>query len=99
MTLRSPGADLRDATLDMFEDYRPDFLAQARAIAKDICKERGTCTVDEVRKVCPPPKSVDPRVMGAIFRSTEFEKVSYENSGRRDCHARPIARFKLRSDA
>lgn len=96
MTL-NPAAQLRDATLDMFEDYRPDYLASARAYARQVCLANGTCTVDEVRKQLPPPSNVDPRVMGAIFRSREFEKVAYENSSRTACHARPIARFKLKT--
>lgn len=93
---KSLGAQLRDATLDMFEDYRPDFLVNARAAARKICSERGTCTVDEVRAVCPPPSGIDPRVMGAVFHRKEFEKVGYLSSDRKTCHARPIARFKLR---
>lgn len=99
MTLKNEGAQLREATLDMFEDYRPDYLEAARRAARELCRAQGSCTVDDVRRVWPPPKDIDPRIMGAIFRIHMFEKVGYENSGRRDCHARPIARFKLRENA
>jgi hypothetical protein len=48
-----------------------------------------------VRAACPPPSAVDPRVMGAIFNTPEWQKVGYCNSKRRACHKRPISIFQL----
>jgi hypothetical protein len=39
---------------------------------------------------------VDPRVMGAVFRRCEFERVAYRQSRRSRCHFRPVAVFQLR---
>jgi len=41
----------------------------------------------------PPPESIDPRVMGAIFNRSDWEAVEFVNSHRRTCHKRPIRRF------
>lgn len=80
--------------MDLFEQNREDYLTEARSAAESLANERGVITVNDVREVCPPPKDVDPRVMGAIFRSKAWEKVGYISSTR--AHMRPIAQFRLR---
>jgi hypothetical protein len=85
--------------LPRFEAARADWLAQARAAAELLGQKMACVTVDDVRKVCPPPPDVDPRVMGAIFKTGKrgpWIKVDGERSVRRTCHHRPIARFRLR---
>lgn len=79
----------------LFEEHRADFLSSARAAARAIATSRGEVTINDVRAVCPPPKDVDPRVMGAVLRTPEFEVVRYERSARAECHNRPIAVFRL----
>ena len=78
--------------MDLFESTREDYLAEARLAAESLANERGVITVNDVREVCPPPDGIDPRVMGAIFRSKAWEKVGYISSSR--AHMRPIAQFK-----
>ena len=81
--------------LPLFEQSRAAWLAEARLVALKICKKRGYVTADEVRKVCPIPPGIDPRVMGAVFIRSLFRKVAYVNSARRTCHGRPIAIFEM----
>lgn len=95
--MKSNAAQARDMALDLFEWAQPDYLSKARETARQICLERGSVTVDDIRKVLPPPKHIDGRIMGSLLRAPEFEKISYENSDRRTCHARPIARFRVRT--
>jgi len=81
-------------TLDLFEIHRPEFLEEARQVAKDLASGGNLVTVDDVRVHCPPPDNVDPRVMGAVFNSKEWEPVNYIRSTRSTCHKRPICQFR-----
>lgn len=80
----------------LFEEMRAEFIAKARAVAERLGRDGRAISVDDVRAVCPPPEGIDGRVMGAIFRAKEWEKVGYDNSVRSTCHFRPVARFRLR---
>jgi len=82
--------------LPLFEHYRKDWLSAARHAAKCIAAVKGEITVNDVREVVPPPEGRDPRVMGAIFKSNEWELVRYQRSVRSTCHHRPIAVFRLK---
>jgi hypothetical protein len=86
--------------LPLFEEHRADWLAEARATAVSLAIQRGTVTIDDVRDHCPPPDDVDPRVMGAVFRTSDFESTGrHVRSVRRTCHNRPVMVFKLRGAA
>lgn len=74
-----------------------DWLAEARSIAERIGMTGKYVTVNMVRELLPPPEDVDPRIMGAIFKRKDWERVGYVSSGRSTCHNRPIAIFRLRS--
>ena len=89
----------KEAAFEAYQENRPDWLAQARWHAETLIRQKGWTTVDEVRRVCPPPASADPRIMGAIFAPKRFIKLGDENSKRTVCHKRPIARFGLRGVA
>lgn len=84
--------------LPRFEQYRDDWLAAARHAARCIAATKGEITVNDVREIVPPPEGKDPRVMGAVFKSSEWDVVRYERSSRGVCHNRPIAVFKLRKE-
>lgn len=79
----------------LFEEYRANYLQIARDAARQLATAQGQVTIDQVRERCPPPEGVDPRVMGAVFRTSEFELVGYAKSGRATCHNRPIGIFRL----
>ncbi len=94
----------RQEVLPHLEAARKQFLERARAVAMRIASnnETGIVTIDMVRAQCPPPEGVDPRVMGAVFRSgrhSPWRKIGYVQSRRRACHGRPVALFKLKSAA
>jgi hypothetical protein len=78
--------------MDLFETTREDYLAEARLAAESLANQRGVITVNDVREMCPPPANIDPRVMGAIFKSKAWHKVGYMSSSR--AHMRPIAMFR-----
>jgi len=82
--------------LPLFERHRSDWLAEARSVALSIAYRQGTVTIDDVRERCPPPDDIDPRVMGAVFRTSEFTPTGkHIKSARRTCHNRPVMVFRL----
>lgn len=84
----------RNAALDLLEATRKPWIEQARDIARKLYAETGRpVSVDDVRAILPPDPTVDPRVMGAIFRRPEWVACEWSNSERVTCHGRPIRRF------
>jgi menaquinone-dependent protoporphyrinogen IX oxidase len=84
------------SVLPLYEAYRGDWLSAARRVASEIGSDGRTVTIDDVRRRLPPPSHIDPRVMGAVFVRSQWEKIGYLNSGRATCHKRPIAMFRRR---
>lgn len=83
-----------ETALPLFEEHRADWLARARAVARQLGAHRDI-TIDDVRRVCPPPSSVDPRVMGAVFKTSEWRLLDHVSSLRGACHHRPVGLFRL----
>lgn len=81
---------------ECFQTDKMQWLANARAAARRIAREKGTVTIDEVRECCPPPAGVDPRVMGAVMQPREFQMIKFVESRRKACHGRHIGLFKLK---
>ena len=82
--------------LDLLETHRPDYLSEARDVARKLLETRASITINDVREICPPPRGIDPRVMGAVFRHKDFEATGqFVLSNRSTCHGRPIQRFAL----
>ncbi len=89
--------ETREDALEALEIARKEYLVKARGWAKWLSGVRShslLVTVDEVRKLCPPPDDIDPRVMGAIFNTSDWEWAGYIKSRRKACHGRPIAQFR-----
>ena len=86
-----------DLIQPLFEEYRAEFLAKARKVAKMLGRDGRIVTINDVRAVISPPDDIDPRVMGAVFKTAEWQCVGYTGSSRRVCHGRPVAQFKLLS--
>jgi len=82
--------------LEQFETYRLPYIERAREAARELLRQKDYITIDDVREVCPPPEDIDPRVMGAVFKQSEFESVGWTTSKRKVNHSRPIQRFRLK---
>jgi len=89
--------DLFEARIQpLFEQHREDWLTSARTVAEQMCVRNGTATTDDIWAHCPPPSDVDPRVLGAVFKTSQFEATGiYRKSGRSTSHHRPIQVFRL----
>jgi hypothetical protein len=83
----------KDEALDALEAARVEFLAAARTYIDqhDIGAE---LTIDDVRTAVPVPEGIDGRVMGAVFRKSDWAPVRFVNSRRTTCHKRPIRVFR-----
>jgi len=86
-----------DEVLPLFEGSRSEWLGQARAVARQLGQGGRIVTINDVRAQCPPPADVDPRIMGAVFLSKDWQLLSHERSSRRVCHNRPVGLFRLKT--
>src|SRR3990167_8881839 len=91
------GFDLRDDAVERLEGSRADWLASARDVARQVCREQGFVTADDVRARLPIPPQYDGRVMGAVFSKSMFRKIGYQATMIPTSHSRPIAVFKVRT--
>ena len=83
--------------LPLQEETHGTWIDKARATARRLARELGAITIDDVREACPPPKGVDPRVLGAVFHpKKDWVCVDYRKSWRRECHNRPVAIWRLK---
>ena len=86
----------KESVMATLEETRAAYLSTARINAEKLYKRlRRPITVDDVRKVCPPPESIDGRVMGAIFSAKNWQCIGYGKGARKVSHRRPVARFEL----
>ena|SRR5258708_6924728 len=84
----------KQLALNLFEKTRKEFLENARWIATRIAKENnGYVNIDQVREQVTTPDGIDPRVYGAVFNTSDFEKSGYILTTRKTSHGRPIAVF------
>jgi hypothetical protein len=74
------------------------WLEQARRAARSAGKNGKLVSIDDVRAVVGSPPTKDPRAMGSVFESWEWEPVDWIKSKRRECHSRPIQRWRLKEE-
>jgi len=82
--------------LPLFEAHRADWLDYARNVAFMLGAAGQIVTIDDVRRICPPPKHVDPRVMGAVFERKKWSYLGATASVRSTCHKRPVGQWQLK---
>jgi len=85
--------------MGLFEQDRAGLINAGRIIAKEIAREQGTVTIDDVReRLGVLPVTVDLRALGAVFKEPGWECVGYKKSKRRECHHRPIGVWRWKGD-
>lgn len=73
------------------------WVREARVAALRIYGERGEVTSDCVWNACPPPDTVDGRLMASVLSRAEWEIVEYRRSARGRNAARKIAVWRLKA--
>lgn len=81
---------------ERLETAHAEWIAEARQLAREIAIRKGCVTSDDIWDACPPPATIDSRVMGAVFSRHEFEQTGYVKSRRPICHKRPIGTWVLK---
>tara|TARA_R100000458_G_C8030822_1_gene86385 strand:+ start:195 stop:506 length:312 start_codon:yes stop_codon:yes gene_type:complete len=97
MQTDSEGVKLREEALNLLEEKRHEWIAEARKFARQLLNMRSnqnpepTVTSDDLWVFCPPPSDINPVVMGAVFRKNAgFKPLGFVQSKRKQCHGRPI---------
>lgn len=93
----------RDTALNLLESTRGEIIEAARQAAFDLFQENGRVSAPEVfalmkeRGYEDALSKVDPRFMGAVFRSGGgWRRLGYENKG---SHSRPVSVWTRRGTA
>lgn len=84
------GTEAKKNALASFEVRAADWLALARKTARDICRDQGTVTSDDILGEIGMPEGLHHNVVGAIFASGEFIRVGFRRTRRPQGHARMI---------
>ena len=89
------GLRRKDAGLASLERH-DGFLTQARALARLICQERGTVTMDDLHDVITLPAHIHHNIFGAILRAPLFVPTGeFVHTRRPEGHSRRIQRWRL----
>ena len=89
------GQQARNIQLDIFEQREPEFLADCRNLAVQICRQHGEVSINDIRKHISVPSGVHPSVLGAVFRTKQFRKVGLCEASHPEAHARIIRVYAL----
>lgn len=92
------GRIIRDAQLDLFEQRDADFLARCRAVAVEVCRQRGSASINDVRERVSLPAHLHPSVLGAVFRTKQFVKVGLVEANHPQAHARVVRVYQLQEN-
>lgn len=89
----------RDMIMLEHERVKAGYLWAARTIAARICKQKGEVTINDIRDQLPPPESMHPSVLGAVFRNKQFKHTGrYTTAKHVSSHARKVGIYKLREN-
>lgn len=75
----------------------PELLKRLKDVARQLALQKGVITTDDIHLAHPIPDGIDGRVLGAVFRTSEWICVGHVKSTRtKDNHGRRIARWQLK---
>jgi hypothetical protein len=94
----TPGAEIKQRQLAMFEEREHSLLVRCRAYAATVARQHGQVSINDVREVIELPPGVHPSVLGAVFRTRLFEAIGFTEATHPAAHARVVRVYKLRED-
>jgi hypothetical protein len=94
----SLGATLRDSQLALFEHRDTEFLQRCRALAVEVCRRQGSVSINDIRAGIHLPAHMHPSVLGAVFKTKQFEACGYTEATHPQAHARVIRVYKLKEE-
>jgi hypothetical protein len=93
--ITTTGQAIKQAQLDFFEVRDSEFLAHCRSVARQVCRERGEVSINDIRATVTLPSGTHPSVLGAVFRTKEFKAVGFTEATHREAHARVVRVYLL----
>ena len=84
------GRLIKERQLDIFEQRDHQFLERCRALAVVLCKQQGQVSINDIRQFIEVPPGVHPSVLGAVFRTKQFERVGFTEAAHPQAHARVV---------
>ena len=95
----SEGEARKQLAFTLFEANRELYLRAARRALLIVLMERGTGTINDVRRVLPVPSGINPKTLGAVpgalARARIIRAVGFEKTDRAIAHARHVSRWEL----
>lgn len=89
-SLTTTGLQMKQAQLDIFEQRDGEFLERCRSVARQVCKERGQVSINDVRASVTVPSGLHPSVLGAVFRGKDFQVIGFTEATHPQAHARVV---------
>ena len=90
------GRALKHEAHQAFEERAGWWLGQARRVAREVCREKGSVTSDDVLAVVGLPNGVHHNVVGTIFKERCWVRVGFTQTKRPEGHARLIGVWRLK---
>ena len=95
MLYADQGRALRDAQLDLFQARDSEFLSRCRALAVAVAKQQGTVSINDIRAGIQLPAQMHPSVLGAVFKTKQFQACGYTEATHPQAHARVVRVYQL----
>jgi len=89
------GRAIREAQLNLFESRDADFLARCRALAVQVARSQGTVSINDIRASIQLPAEMHPSVLGAVFKTKQFQACGYTEATHPQAHARVVRVYQL----
>jgi len=92
------GRAIRDAQLNLFQQRDTEFLGRCRTLAVEVCRAKGTVSINDIRAQVLLPAELHPSVLGAVFKTRQFEAVGFTEATHPQAHARVVRVYALRKE-
>ncbi len=92
------GRAIRDAQLDLFQRRDAAFLTRCRALAVEVARRQGTVSINDIRASVELPAEMHPSVLGAVFKTKQFQACGYTEATHPQAHARVVRVYQLKEN-
>lgn len=89
------GRAIREAQLNLFESRDADFLGRCRTLAIEVARRQGTVSINDIRASIQLPAEMHPSVLGAVFKTKQFQACGYTEATHPQAHARVVRVYQL----
>ena len=98
MQYADQGRVIRDAQLNLFQVRDAEFLQRCRALAVEIARRQGTVSINDIRAGIQLPAEMHPSVLGAVFKTKQFQACGFTEATHPQAHARVVRVYQLKEN-